>query len=105
MAAALLFLVFVAPKGMTAAIYGVLMAIGTYELLYSTGLVKHNRLVIYSVVMAFLVTMWSYAGAIHAFGVLLVIIFSGVLFFEMMHSHVNITFDKLFCRFHSLNIG
>ena len=95
MAAALLFLVFVAPKGMTAAIYGVLMAIGTYELLYSTGLVKHNRLVIYSVVMAFLVTMWSYWNAIHAYLLLLLLVFLIALFTEMMLDHVKVRVSAL----------
>ena len=95
MAAALLFLVFVAPKGMTAAIYGVLMAIGTYELLYSTGLVKHNRLVIYSVVMAFLVTMWSYWSAIHAYLLLLLLVFLIALFTEMMLDHVKVRVSAL----------
>ena len=95
MAAALLFLVFVAPKGMTAAIYGVLMAIGTYELLYSTGLVKHNRLVIYSVVMAFLVTMWSYWNAIHAYLLLLLLVFLIALFTEMMLDHVKVRISAL----------
>ena len=62
MAAVLLFLVLIAPKGLAAVVYGLLMAIGAYELLYSTGLVRHHRLVIYSMVMAFAVTMWSYYG-------------------------------------------
>ena len=91
----LLLLLLVLDKIVAAIVWGALLAIATYELLYVTGLVRESRLVIYSCIMAFIVSMWSYFGAIHAFGVLLVIIFSGVLFFEMMHSHVNITFDKL----------
>ena len=95
MAAVLLLLVFVAPKGLTAVIYGVLMSIGAYELLYRTGLVKHNRLIIYSVIMAFLVTMWSYFNAIHAYLLLLLLVFLIVLFSEMMADHVKVRVSML----------
>ena len=95
MAAVLLLLVFVAPKGLTAVIYGVLMSIGAYELLYRTGLVKHNRLIIYSVTMAFLVTMWSYFNAIHAYLLLLLLVFLIVLFSEMMADHVKVRVSML----------
>ena len=67
MSAGLLFLVLIAPKGLAAIVYGVLMAIGAYELLYGTGLVRHNRLVIYSCVMAFAVTSWSFYNMIMIF--------------------------------------
>ena len=95
MATALLLLVFVAPKGLTAVIYGVLMAIGAYELLYRTGLVQHHRLVIYSVVMAFCVTMWSYYNAIHAYLLLLILVFLIALFSEMMVDHVKVRISML----------
>ena len=95
MVAALLFLVLVAPKGLTAVVYGVLMAIGVYELLYRTGLVRHNRLVIYSSAMAFFVTMWSYYNAIHAYLLLLLMIFAVALFAEMMVDHVKVRISML----------
>ncbi|MBE6922463.1 MAG: hypothetical protein E7465_04690 [Ruminococcaceae bacterium] len=95
MAAALLFLVLIAPKGLAAVVYGLLMAIGAYELLYSTGLVRHHRLVIYSMVMAFAVTMWSYYGAIHAYLLLLLLIFTAALFTEMMVDHVKVRISML----------
>ena len=95
MAAVLLFLVLIAPKGLAAVVYGLLMAIGAYELLYSTGLVRHHRLVIYSMVMAFAVTMWSYYGAIHAYLLLLLLIFTAALFTEMMVDHVKVRVSML----------
>lgn len=95
MSAVLLLLVFFTPKGLTAVIYGVLMAIGAYELLYRTGLVQHSRLVIYSVVMAFCVTMWSYYNAIHAYLLLLILIFLIALFSEMMADHVKVRISML----------
>ena len=86
----LLILVLAAPKIVAAIVFGVLMAIGSYELIYRTGLVKHPRLVIYSALMAFGVTMWSYFGAVHAYGVLGVLLFLIVLFSEMMHDHIKV---------------
>ena len=95
MAAVLLFLVLIAPKGLTAVVYGVLMAIGAYELLYGTGLVRHTRLVLYSCGMAFAVTLWSYFNAIHAYLLLLLLIFAFALFTEMMVDHVKVHFETL----------
>jgi phosphatidate cytidylyltransferase len=95
MAATLLFLVLIAPKGLTAVIYGVLMAIGSYELLFRTGLVNHPRLVLYSCAMAFAVTMWSFYNAIHAYLLLLLLIFAMALFTEMMVDHVKVRISML----------
>ena len=86
----LLLLVLAAPKIVAAIVFGVMMAIGSYELIYRTGLVKHPRLVVYSALMAFGVTMWSYFGAVHAYGVLGVLLFLIVLFSEMMHDHIKV---------------
>ena len=89
----LLLLLLVADKMIAAVVWGLMLAIGAYELLFCTGLIKEPRLVIYSCVMAFAVTMWSYFGAVHAFGLLGVMVFLCVLYAEMMMSHVKITFD------------
>ena len=91
----LLLVLMVADKAIAAVVWGAMMAIGAYELLFGTGLIREPRLVIYSAVMAFLVTLWSYFGAVHAFFVLLVMAFLIALYAEMMASHVKITFDKL----------
>jgi phosphatidate cytidylyltransferase len=85
----------VADKMIAAVVWGLMMGVAAYELLYGTGLIKEPRLVIYSCVMAFAVTIWSYFGAVHAFLLLLVMAFIVVLYSEMMASHVKITFDKL----------
>ena len=91
----LLILVLAAPKILAALVMGVLMSIGAYELLYGTGLVTHPRLVIYSAVMAFAVAMWSYAGAVHAYAVLGLLIFVMILFGEMMINHVKVRFSAI----------
>lgn len=95
MTAVLFFLVLIAPKELAALVYGVLMAIGTYELLFRTGLVRHTRLVICSSVMAFLVTLWSYYGAVQAYLQLLLLLFTVILFSEMMHDHVKVRISML----------
>ncbi len=91
----LLVLVLAAPKLLTAVVFGALLAIAAYELLYRTGLMQHTRLVAYSCAMAFLVSLWSYAGAVHAYAVLGVLCFTMILFAEMMHDHVKVQIDMV----------
>ncbi len=91
----LLLLILVAPKIATAVVLGLMLAIAAYELLYCTGLVRHVRLVTYSAVMAFLISLWSYFGSVHAYAQLGVMIFMIILFAEMMIDHVKLTIDKI----------
>ena len=91
----LFLLVLVAPEIVAAVVFSALMAIGAYELLYRTGLIRHSRLVIYSVVMAAVVAMWSYYDAIHAYFVLAVLVFVFLLFAEMMMDHVKVRIDMV----------
>ena len=91
----LLLLVLVAPKWLAAVVFGLLLAIEAYELLYVTGLVRHTRLLIYSAVMAVLVTVWSYLDAVHAFLVLGVLVFTVLLFAEMMIDHIKVRFEMI----------
>ena len=91
----LLVLVLFAPKMFAAVILAVLMSIGSYELLYRTHLVQHSRLVVYSSVMAFAVTMWSYAGAVHAWLLIGILIYTLVLFAEMMRDHVKVRIEMI----------
>ena len=91
----LLVVVLAAPKPVAAVIFGLMLAISVYELLFRTGLVKHARLVIYSSVMAFFMSMWSCFGAVHAVAVLGILVFFMVLFAETMADHVRVRFDML----------
>lgn len=91
----LFLLVLVAPKGMAALVYSLLMAIAAYELLYRTGLVRHNRLVLYSAIAAFAVTMWGYYGSVQAYLMLGLLAFCLLLFAEMMMDHVKVRFEML----------
>ena len=91
----LLVLVLFAPKMFSAVIFAVLMSVGAYELLYRTHLVQNTRLVLYSALMAFAVTMWSYAGAVQAYMLLGLMVFSVLLFAEMMADHVKVRIEML----------
>jgi phosphatidate cytidylyltransferase len=91
----LLLVLMVADKIVAAVVWGLMLAVAAYELLYGTGLIGEPRLIIYSCCMAFAVTVWSYFGAVHAFFLLLVMVFVVLLYAEMMISHVRITFDKI----------
>ena len=91
----LILLALVAPKEVAMVIYGLMMSVGSYELLYGTRLVQHPRLVIYACVMAFLVTVWSFYGAVHAYAVLGVLLFIIPLFCEMMVDHVKVRFEMV----------
>ena len=91
----LLVIVLVLPKVITAVLFGVLCAIGAWELLSGTGLVKHPRLQIYAMVSGFLVGIWSGIGAPYGWGLLWVLVFVAVLFGEMMLEHTKLRFEKL----------
>ena len=91
----LIVLVLFAPKMFAAVILAVLLAIGSYELLYRTHLMKHPRLVIYSSIMAFAVAMWSYTGAVHAWLLIGLMLYTLVLFAEMMMDHVKVHIEML----------
>ena len=91
----LLVLVLFAPKMFSAVIFSILMAIGAYELLYRTHLVQRPRLVLYSCAMAFGITMWSYAGAVHAYFLLALMAFTFLLFAEMMMDHVKVRIEMI----------
>lgn len=90
----LLIVILVLPEIFTAILAGLMMSIAAYELLYGTGLVRHSRLIVYSMLMAFLVALWSYFGAQQKYALNGVILFWVALFSEMMASHVKLNFDK-----------
>ena len=92
---ALLLMVLVLPKGIAAIAMGILQAVAAYELLYRTRLVTKPRLVIYCALMAFALAIWSFYGAIHAYFVLMMLIYFLAMFSEMMKDHVKMRFETL----------
>lgn len=91
----LLVVLLAAPSIIAALLWGMLLAIGSYELLYRTELVRDTGLVGISSVMAFAITMWSYLGASEAWGLLGVMLFVVALFSQMMMSHVKVRFEQI----------
>ena len=91
----LLLLTLVAPEWIAAVVMSILLSIGSYEMLYRTGLVRHPRLILYPMVMAFAVTMWSYFGALQAYLMLMLLVFTLLLFAEMMMDHVKVRIEML----------
>ena len=90
----------VAPKIVAAVVWGVLLMIGVYELLYSTGLVRHPRMVLYSALMAFATSLWSYYGADRGIALLGLLVFWILLFSALMANHVKISLEMItYCLF------
>ena len=82
----LLVIIFWAPKVCLAILFGCMAAVGAYELLWGTGLVKHPRLIAYSAAAAFGVSIWSFYGMPHAWGLLGALVFCGLLYAELLGS-------------------
>ena len=91
----LLIIVLVLPKVVTAVVAALSCAMMAYELLYSTNLVRHTRLVVYSAAMAFFVAIWCYTGMHYAWGMLGFLAFFAAVFGELMMSHVKVRFDRI----------
>ncbi len=92
----LLVVVLWAPKVVAAILVGLMGAIGSYELLYRTGLLKHLRLNIYSAIMAFFVSIWSYFGCNYPTMLLGMMVYYALMFGEMMASHVKLHIKDAF---------
>ncbi len=91
-------LIFWTPNWVAAVFVGLMGAVASYELLYRTGLLIHVRLNIYSAVMAFLVSLWSYFGCNYPMLLLGMVAYYGLLFGEMMAAHVQLSVkDALLC--------
>ncbi|MGM9602876.1 MAG: phosphatidate cytidylyltransferase [Faecousia sp.] len=89
------------PLIVTAIIFALLSAIAAYELLWGTGLCRHPRLVIYSMVMAFIVPVFYFCSIqyemvnTNAYILLGAMAFFALLFGEMMASHVKLRFEYI----------
>ena len=91
----LLLVLYAAPKIVTAILFSLLCALAVIELLYNTGLVKHFRLVVYTMVTAALVPVWCYFGMNRYWALAVVLLFTVLLFMESMLSGMKLGFDKI----------
>lgn len=95
----LLLVVLVLPKIFTAILFGLMAAIGAKELLSGTGLIKHSRFVIYAMIMAFFVAVWSSMWTVYVLVLLGILAFFCVLFGELLIFHKEIPFCELAMTF------
>lgn len=91
----LLAIVLAAPKIYTAILFGLMAVIAAYELLAGTGLVKHPRLCIYSMLSAFWCVLWCGLGIGYVWLMLGILVLWIALFAEMMLSDLKLPFDKV----------
>ena len=91
----LLLVLLVAPTIVTAILFSVICAIAAYELMGGTGLVKHPRLIVYSVLSAALVPIWCWFGCDPALAEAGILVFFCLLFMELMLSSMKLRFEKM----------
>ena len=96
---AFLYLLFWAPVLACAIVAGLLAAVASYEMLFRTGLLRHIRLNVYSAVMAFGVSLWSYFGWNYGVILLAVLIYYMLVFGEMMIAHLELSIQNAFLCF------
>jgi phosphatidate cytidylyltransferase len=69
-----------------------------YELLKRTELVPHTRLIVYTMLAAFMVPIWSHLGMSRPWGQLGLLVFFCAIFGEMLYNHVKVRFEMIgFC--------
>ena len=91
----LLLIVLLAPKVCTAILFGAMAAIGAYELLTGTGLVKHLRLNVYAMIMAFWCCLWCGLGLGYSWLLLSILLFWVALMAEVMLTEMKLPFSKV----------
>lgn len=91
----MLFIVLGLPEIITVFFVAFFAAIGAYELLHNTGLVKHFRMVVYSMLFAFAVPFWSYYGCNYILELGGVLVFFALMFAENMMADGKIPFQKI----------
>lgn len=83
-----------APKIVLTVFVAAFSAIAVNELLYNTKLVRHPRMLLYTMIMAFLIPLWNYFGNSYSAALVGMIIFYVLLFAELMLAHTRIPFSQ-----------
>ena len=95
----LLLIVLWAPKIFTAILFCAMVSVGAWELLFGTGYLQQKRLVVYSVVMAALVSLNSYFAFDAIWISAVTLLFWVLIFAEIMYSNMQLLFEKVFLCF------
>jgi len=91
----LLVIVLACPIWATALLVAAMAVIAVYEFLHTTGLVRHNRIIAYSMVMALGVVAWSYFGGGKLLVTAAVFVYFMLLFLELLASHAKLSFASV----------
>ena len=83
-----------APEIILTVFVSVFSAIAVNELLYNTKLVRHPRMLLYTMIMAFLVPLWCHFGCSYPAALIGMLAFYVLLFGELMLAHTKIPFSK-----------
>lgn len=79
----------------TAILLGAMCVLAVYELLFATGLVRHMRLVLYAMLAAIAVSVWSYLGCPAAFARVGIALYIIVLAGELLAAHTELDFSSV----------
>ncbi len=95
----LLVVVLVLPKVYTGVLFGIMAAIGAYELMKGTGLVQQTRLIAYAMVMAFLTAVPCSLPYLTLLWKPVLLVFICLLFAELLLSKTKLPFEKVAVTF------
>ena len=95
----LLVIVLALPAIWTGVLFGALAAIGAYELLWRTGLVKHKRLVAYSAVMALLIGIGGCLELEKVWVMSALFLYCVAALSELLISHTKLPFQQVAVSF------
>lgn len=99
----LLAVVLLLPPIGTAILFALACAVGAYEMLWRTGILKHKRIVAYTVVMSVAVVMWSWLRAcsivseqtLWLSALIGLFLYASILFCELLAGHTELKFTAL----------
>ena len=91
----LLLILYAAPKWATGVLFALISGLAAFELTYSTGLVKHPRLVAYCVLAAVIVPLWCQFGMNPVWSKAGLLLFVLLMFMEMMLSNLRLKLGKV----------
>lgn len=99
----LLAVVLLLPPIGTAILFALACAVGAYEMLWRTGILKHKRIVAYTIVMSAAVVMWSWLRAcsivseqtLWLSALIGLFLYASILFCELLAGHTELKFTAL----------
>lgn len=99
----LLVIVLLLPPIGTAILFALACAVGAYEMLWRTGILKHKRIVAYTIVMSAAVVMWSWLRAcsivseqtLWLSALIGLFLYASILFCELLAGHTELKFTAL----------